>query len=684
MEQIVTEKSKKRLLEKKELLDKTAIQLKTEFIGIDIVIDQMINAVTPWFLFPEIQDRPVIVNLWGLTGIGKTSLIKRFTELIDFASYYFRFDMGESTGQNFDMADTFDDIYDNCDGEPFIIGLDEFQLARTINEEQEEVDKASSRVIWDLLDCGKFDIIRFNYYMDSFSRLIKRLNLALVNDIEVENGVVISDVETFKEIVDLNQSSSKNNEDEDEKEKITYFVTDYYLDIIYPIVQKSYLSKQEFRKKLCEFNGEETIEFLIRLYKKSLKPKTIDCTKSLIFVMGNLDEVYSMTRNFNPDISANEFHLQSKKITITQVKEALLNRFRSEQIARLGNIHIIYPSFNEEAFYGIIELELNKINKKVYDICGLRLKFEKSILDLIYSEGVYPTQGTRPLFTTIHQTIHPFLSRIMNEIYLNNVQADEIVFSVDTKQYSTEFAILKVDFMDHTKNIHTITEQQPLVLGKLRKEKQNDQQAIVAVHESGHAILSSVLMKTIPETVLSVTADAYSEGFVLARPEWHYISKKEIINRIAVMLGGMAAERIIFGDENVTIGSQSDLSNATRLATHALYLCGMGKTRATLGNENIETTPTSVYDNINEGVNQEIKELIKSADILAEQTLQKQKTLLLKMADYLSDKRSLNKIQVQDFIKKYAVDFNINEIITDAEHIFYRKHLKELVKNLNN
>lgn len=679
MEQIKTEKYKKQLLDKKEILDRTAIQLKTEFIGIDNVIDQMINAVTPWFLFPEMQDRPVIVNLWGLTGIGKTSLIKRFTELIDFASYYFRFDMGESTGRNFDMQDTFDDIYDNCDGEPFIIGLDEFQLARTINEEQEEVDKASSRVIWDLLDCGKFDIIRFDYYMDSFSRLIKRLNIALVNGIEVENGIVTNEVETFEEIVSQNKNSNKDDDDDD---KVIYFVTESYLDTVYTFVEKSYLSKQELRKKLCEFNGEETIEFLIRLYKKSLKPKTIDCTKSLIFVMGNLDEVYSMTRNFNPDISANEFHLQSKKITITQVKDALLSRFRSEQIARLGNIHIIYPSFNEEAFYGIIGLELDKVRKKVYDNCGLRMKFEKSILDLIYSEGVYPTQGTRPLFTTIHQTIHPFLSKIMNEIYLNDIEADEIVFSVDTEQSATECAILKVDFIAEAKNIHSITEKQPLILGKLRKEKQNDQQAIVAVHESGHAILSSVLMKTIPETVLSVTADADSEGFVLARPEWNYISKKEIVNRLAVMLGGMAAERIIFGDENVTIGSQADLTNATRLATHLLYLCGMGETKAALGNENKEGTPIVIFDNNNEGVNQEVKELMKSAEILAEETLQKQKVLLLKMADYLSDKRSLNKNQVKEFIEKYAVDFNINDIITDAEHLFYRKHLKELVEKL--
>lgn len=88
----------------------------------------MINS---WFLFPEMQDRPVIINLWGLTGIGKTSLIKRLVELLNFSEHYFRFDLGE------------------------------FQLARTINEEQEEIDRASIRSIWDLLDSGKFAIVDF-------------------------------------------------------------------------------------------------------------------------------------------------------------------------------------------------------------------------------------------------------------------------------------------------------------------------------------------------------------------------------------------------------------------------------------------------------------------------------------------------------------------------------------------
>ena len=441
------EKYKLELSKKQELLNNAISLLKKEFVGIDSVIDRITASISSWFFFPEMQERPVIINLWGLTGIGKTSVVKRLAELIEFAEHYFHYDLGESSKKYYDMQDSFKEIYDNCDGEPFIIGLDEFQLARTINEDREEIDRASIRALWDLLDCGKFDIVDFEYSMGWFGKLIKKLDLALYKGVEVEHGIVISEKEIYNKLMSISNEDDDEDEDDenDEKKDVKenkelYFVSDSDVTSIYNLSGKLFLTQSELRDKLNEMDGDQTIDYLIKLYKLALKPKTVDCTKALVFIMGNLDEVYTMSRDFNPDISANEFHRQSKEITITEIKKALLSRFRSEQIARLGNNHIIYPSFNEESFYKIIHMELDKVKQKVAATYGLKLLFDEQIERLIYAEGVFPTQGTRPLFTTVQQIVNTRLGKILNEIYLNGVNADSIVFSVNEEEANTEQA----------------------------------------------------------------------------------------------------------------------------------------------------------------------------------------------------------------------------------------------------
>ncbi|NDV57762.1 AAA family ATPase [Bacteroides sp. 519] len=666
-------KYRQQLFKQKEILENTSRQLKSEFIGIDTVIDQITDAINSWFFFPEMQERPVIINLWGLTGTGKTSLVKRLSELLGFSDRYFRFDLGESGNSYYGIQDTFKDIYESSNGDPFIIGLDEFQHARTINEDNEEVNKASSRAVWDLLDTGKFDMIDFEYNTSWFNRLIKSLDLALNRGVEVEHGIIVNGKAIYNEIM------TTTNQDEDESEVLnkTYFISDQNVNTIFDLVDFMFVTKSDLREKLNEMDGEETLAYLIYLFKKSLRPKNIDCTRALVFVMGNLDEVYSMTRNFNPDMSANEFHYESTRITVTQVKEALLTRFRSEQIARLGNTHIIYPAFNEDNFYNIIRLELEKVRRKVQDTYQLNLTFDKCTESLIYEEGVFPTQGTRPLFTTIHQIVNTRLGKILNEIYLNGFLVDSVHFSVD-ETAQTDHATLLIDFINNRKIIHRLTDKYALVLGKLRKPRHDDEQAIVAVHESGHAILSTILMKTLPNVVFSVTADSSSDGFVFARPEWNYISRKEIINRLAVLLGGLVAERIIFGEENVTIGSSTDINRATQLAIKVLYTCGMGNTRAYYGNQHTDRPPGFILDNHSDGINKQAEELIFKAEELAQQTLEKQKTLLIRMADYLSDNRSADKNKIREFVEKHAVDFDLSTVVENGENVFYRQHLKKL------
>ena len=135
-------------------------------------------------------------------------------------------------------------------------------------------------------------------------------------------------------------------------------------------------------------------------------------------------------------------------------------------------------------------------------------------------------------------------------------------------------------------------------------------------------------------------------------PGGQHVNKTESAVRITHLPSGMS---VMVSDQ------RSQLQNK-KPATHALYACGMGSVKAMFGNQHSEVTPHVIFDNSSETVNKEAEELLIKAEVLAEQTLKEQRKLLLMMADYLSDKRTINKKQVKKFIEQYAVNFSISEI----------------------
>jgi len=420
---MVTQEDKEQIIKKQEILKKAQNQLKKEFVGIDNVIDQVIASCSSWYLMPQLQDKPVIVNLWGLTGVGKSSLVNRLVELIDMNEKYYRFDLGNKKNSDWSIDSKLSEIYENENGFPIVLAFDEFQHIKSIDETGRELENQSHRVIWDILDSGKYMVSRYTHYQDELFELIGKLEYVLLNHVKVEKGYVISNNKFFmKNII---KNDRHRIIDQPKKNKIP-FVDDESIYYLYLLSKEHYKSIFEIKKNLRALNGFETVEFIKSILSFALSPKIVDCSKAIVFVMGNLDKAYAMSYDYNPDMDADEFHKQSLKINITHIKNALQYRFRNEQIARLGNNHIIYPAFNIKSFREIINLELNKIIIKIKKEYQINLIIDKSIHTAIYDEGVYPTQGTRPVFTTIYQLVKSKLGNILTEIYSKDLNVQSI------------------------------------------------------------------------------------------------------------------------------------------------------------------------------------------------------------------------------------------------------------------
>ncbi len=127
--------------------------------------------------------------------------------------------------------------------------------------------------------------------------------------------------------------------------------------------------------------------------------------------------------------------------------------------------------------------------------------------------------------------------------------------------------------------------------GKERRSLEIDEneKRTTAYHESGHAIVALVVKSTDPVDKVTIIPRGMSLGATHFMPKKNRLSywKKELLNQLAVLMGGRAAEEIFVGD--MSSGAQMDITQATRLARSMVCEWGMSP----LG--------TVAYDERNEG-----------------------------------------------------------------------------------
>ncbi len=116
-----------------------------------------------------------------------------------------------------------------------------------------------------------------------------------------------------------------------------------------------------------------------------------------------------------------------------------------------------------------------------------------------------------------------------------------------------------------------------IVAGPERKSRiiSDAEKLIIAYHEGGHAVVQRVLPKCDPVTKVTIVSRGMALGYTMALPaEDRYLqSKTEFEDKLAGLLGGNVAERLVFGD--TTTGSSNDIEKATGLARRMVTEFGM-------------------------------------------------------------------------------------------------------------
>ena len=118
-----------------------------------------------------------------------------------------------------------------------------------------------------------------------------------------------------------------------------------------------------------------------------------------------------------------------------------------------------------------------------------------------------------------------------------------------------------------------------VIAGPERKSRliNPDEKKIIAYHEAGHAVVINTLPEGDPVQKVSIISRGMAGGFTLSLPEEDRVldSKKKLIATMVGMLGGRAAEEVIFDD--ITSGASSDIENVTKLARRMVTRLGMSE-----------------------------------------------------------------------------------------------------------
>lgn len=199
-------------------------------------------------------------------------------------------------------------------------------------------------------------------------------------------------------------------------------------------------------------------------------------------------------------------------------------------------------------------------------------------------------------------------------------------------------------------------------LGPAKKRLQSDEdKRLTAYHEAGHAIVTHFLKKTDPVHRISIVARGMSLGHTLIPPaaDRTHETKSRLLEQITAMLGGRAAEEIVF--DEMTSGAASDIAQATKIAKAMVVEFGMSELGPinfgpdmNLGDfgqmewyEGAQNSPAFM-----EKIDSETKKILDSGMKAAIKIIKEKRKLLDKVSKALIEKETLDRDDFEKIVGK--------------------------------
>ena len=236
------------------------------------------------------------------------------------------------------------------------------------------------------------------------------------------------------------------------------------------------------------------------------------------------------------------------------------------------------------------------------------------------------------------------LANVMNEAALLTARTNQTEITMDT----IEESINRVS-MGLQKKSHVIPP--------------NDKK-LVAYHEAGHAIVAYVIPECERVQEITTIPRGMAGGYTKYMPDesTRYITSARLRARIASAMGGLCAEKLVFGD--VTTGSTSDIKQATNTARSMVTEYGMselgpiflsGDREIFLG-KNFQQTSAGLSEEMNRQVDQQVHKLLDEGEQRATSILTENRAKLDAIVGVLMEKEHINREEFEAFMEDRPYD----------------------------
>ena len=211
--------------------------------------------------------------------------------------------------------------------------------------------------------------------------------------------------------------------------------------------------------------------------------------------------------------------------------------------------------------------------------------------------------------------VHTRNKKLDPKLSLGRIARQTTGFSgADLENLMNESAILAARESDKGVITDSIVEDcfQRIVVGSKNKDMLISQakKELVAYHEAGHAVVGALMPDYDKLRKVSIISRGGAGGVTFFQPSEEnqdsgMFRKSYLISQIKVALGGIVAEEIIYGEENITTGATNDLSQVFKLARQMITNMGFG---FTLGKQNAE--PRYLSEATSASIDDEIHDLV--------------------------------------------------------------------------